>query len=59
MSGYNAFEPEEKARLLQIVQIQNQEIQALRNEIQMLSLKGGKLLPPPQAPGAMTESIIR
>ena len=56
--GSSAFEPEEKARLLQIVQIQNQEIHALREEIRVLSLKGGKLLPPPQAPGTMAGSTL-
>lgn len=46
------FEPEEKAHLMQIVQLQSSEIENLRREIQVLSQKGGSVLPPAQPPGA-------
>ena len=45
------FEPEEKAHLIQIVQLQSNEIENLRQEIRILSQKGGSVLPPAQPPG--------
>ena len=44
------LEPEEKARLLQIVRLQNREIESLKEEIRLLSCKGGHVLPPSQPP---------
>ena len=46
------LEPEEKARLLQIVRLQNREIDSLKEEISLLTCKGGHVLPPSQPPGA-------
>ena len=41
---------EERARLLHLVRIQIREIEALREEIQLLQHKGGHILPPSQPP---------
>nr|KAG5708675.1 hypothetical protein BaRGS_034892 [Batillaria attramentaria] len=44
----------ERQRLVQLVQLQAQEIDALKDEILLLSRKGGHILPPAQPP--MTQS---
>lgn len=41
---------DEKRRLLQIVQLQTAEIEALQHEIKVLSSKGGNVLPPSEPP---------
>ena len=41
---------QERQRLIQLVQLQSQEIDALKEEIGLLSRKGGHILPPSQAP---------
>ncbi len=41
---------EERERLLALVRIQVREIEAIREEIQVLQLKGGRIAPPPQPP---------
>lgn len=40
----------ERQRLIQLVQLQAQEIEALKDEILLLSRKGGHILPPAQPP---------
>ena len=40
----------ERKRLVQLVQLQAQEIEALKDEILLLSRKGGHILPPAQPP---------
>ncbi|XP_075252601.1 cilia- and flagella-associated protein 44-like isoform X3 [Convolutriloba macropyga] len=40
----------ERERLIQLVQLQSQEIEALKEEITLLSRKGGHILPPAQPP---------
>jgi hypothetical protein len=42
---------EERKRLHTLVQLQAQEIEALKAEISILSRKGGHILPPTQPPG--------
>ena len=39
----------ERQRLVQLVQLQAQEIDALKDEIGVLSTKGGHILPPPRS----------
>lgn len=41
---------QERQRLIQLVQLQSQEIDALKEEIGLLSRKGGHILPPSHAP---------
>ena len=48
--GVSHLDEDEKQRLVQIVQIQASEIDALRQEIQVLLRKGGNILPPSQPP---------
>ena len=43
-------EVEERRRLRQLTLLQGQEIEALKQEIRVLSTKGGKMLPPSQPP---------
>jgi len=50
--GSRKADLEERQRLVQLVQLQAQEIDALKNEIQVLTRKGGHILPPTQPPGA-------
>ena len=54
--GGSQFEPEEKVKLVDIVNIQSREIEALREEIRVLSLKGGHILPPAQPPNMLAGS---
>jgi hypothetical protein len=49
-AGIRPSEIEERQRLVQLVQLQAQEIEALKDEILMLSRKGGHVLPPTQPP---------
>ena len=42
----------ERGRLVQLVQLQSQEVEALKEEIGLLSRKGGHILPPAAAPPA-------
>ena len=46
---------QERQRLHTLVQLQAQEIEALKSEISVLSRKGGHILPPTQPP-ALTQS---
>uniref|UniRef100_H2ZFC3 DUF4201 domain-containing protein n=1 Tax=Ciona savignyi TaxID=51511 RepID=H2ZFC3_CIOSA len=56
--GRKKGEIREQHRLVQLVQLQSQEIQALKEEIGLLSRKGGHILPPAQPPlGQDTEAI--
>ncbi|XP_033126041.1 cilia- and flagella-associated protein 44-like [Anneissia japonica] len=48
--GSRKADLEEKQRLIQLVQLQAQEIEALKEEISLLSRKGGHILPPTQPP---------
>nr|CAB3230210.1 WD repeat-containing protein 52-like [Phallusia mammillata] len=48
--GKKKSEIREQHRLVQLVQLQAQEIQALKEEIGLLSRKGGHILPPAQPP---------
>ncbi|XP_057301359.1 cilia- and flagella-associated protein 44-like isoform X2 [Hydractinia symbiolongicarpus] len=45
--GNRKTDLEEQQRLVQLVQLQSQEIDALKNEISVLSRKGGHIMPPP------------
>ena len=49
-SGQRKSDIHEKQRLIQLVQLQAQEIDALKEEIMLLSRKGGHILPPAQPP---------
>ncbi|XP_060551905.1 LOW QUALITY PROTEIN: cilia- and flagella-associated protein 44-like [Ruditapes philippinarum] len=49
-SGARKADVREKQRLIQLVQLQAQEIDALKEEIMLLSRKGGHILPPAQPP---------
>ena len=46
------FDANERERLGNLVQLQTQELEALKEEIQMLQHKGGHTLPPSQPPMA-------
>ncbi|KAK6486478.1 cilia- and flagella-associated protein 44-like [Huso huso] len=48
--GKRQEEVKDRQRLIQLVELQAQEIQALREEISLLSRKGGHILPPAQPP---------
>ena len=43
-------ETAERKRIVQLVQLQAQEIDALKEEILLLSRKGGQVMPPSQPP---------
>lgn len=47
-SGIHKSAVEERQRLIQLVHYQAQEIEAMKDEIMMLSRKGGHILPPAQ-----------
>ncbi|XP_033641081.1 cilia- and flagella-associated protein 44-like isoform X3 [Asterias rubens] len=49
-TGSRKADLEERGRLIQLVQLQAQEIEALKEEISLLSRKGGHILPPTQPP---------
>ncbi|KAL5020106.1 hypothetical protein ScPMuIL_002998 [Solemya velum] len=49
-SGTRKADINERQRLIQLVQLQAQEIDALKEEIMLLSRKGGHILPPAQPP---------
>ncbi|KAI0234101.1 Cilia- and flagella-associated protein 44, partial [Lamellibrachia satsuma] len=49
-SGPRKTELIERKRLIQLVQLQAQEVEALKDEILLLSRKGGHILPPAQPP---------
>ncbi|XP_039256736.2 cilia- and flagella-associated protein 44-like isoform X2 [Styela clava] len=49
-NGDKKSDTRERQRLMQLVQLQAQEIQALKEEIGLLSRKGGHILPPAQPP---------
>ena len=49
-SGSRKADIRERQRLVQLVQLQAQEIDALKDEITLLSRKGGHILPPAQPP---------
>ncbi|XP_046572732.1 cilia- and flagella-associated protein 44-like isoform X2 [Haliotis rubra] len=51
-TGQRKADLNEKQRLIQLVQLQAQEIDALKEEIMLLSRKGGHILPPAQPPAA-------
>lgn len=61
--GNRKTDVEERQRLIELVQIQSQEIEALKAEICVLSRKGGHVMPPPrtvappQKHGAATEVV--
>jgi len=48
--GKRKADVRERERLIQLVQLQSQEIEALKEEITLLSRKGGHILPPAQPP---------
>ena len=48
--GEGNSESQECWRLMELVQLQSREIHHLKEEIQLLSLKGGHILPPSQPP---------
>lgn len=47
----------ERGRLVQLVQLQAQEVEALKEEIGLLSRKGGHILPPAAAPPAAAAAV--
>merc|ERR1711915_896962 len=47
---------QEKRKLVQLVQLQQQEVEALKQEINILSQKGGHILPPSQSHLRRTDS---
>ena len=49
-SGPKKTDLHERQRLIQLVHLQAQEIDALKEEITLLSRKGGHILPPAQPP---------
>ncbi|CAH1796965.1 unnamed protein product [Owenia fusiformis] len=49
-SGQRKADLRERQRLIQLVQLQAQEVEALKEEIMLLSRKGGHILPPAQPP---------
>ncbi|XP_062616211.1 cilia- and flagella-associated protein 44-like [Saccostrea cucullata] len=49
-TGARKADIRERQRLIQLVQLQAQEIDALKEEIMLLSRKGGHILPPAQPP---------
>lgn len=49
-TGARKADLRERQRLIQLVQLQAQEIDALKDEITLLSRKGGHILPPAQPP---------
>lgn len=60
-SGVAKADINERQRLVQLVHLQAQEIDALKEEITLLSRKGGHILPPAQPPltDSSTENIAR
>ena len=50
MAGSTKKDLEERQRLHTLVQLQAQEVEALKAEIAILSRKGGHILPPSQPP---------
>ncbi|XP_021372219.1 cilia- and flagella-associated protein 44-like isoform X2 [Mizuhopecten yessoensis] len=58
-SGARKADIREKQRLIQLVQLQAQEIDALKEEIMLLSRKGGHILPPAQPPLPQTPQNVR
>lgn len=48
--GVRKSDVNERQRLIQLVHLQAQEIEALKEEITLLSRKGGHILPPAQPP---------
>ena len=49
-SGTRKADVHEGQRLIQLVHLQAQEIEALKEEITLLARKGGHILPPAQPP---------
>ena len=49
-TGARKADLHERQRLIQLVHLQAQEIEALKEEIILLSRKGGHILPPAQPP---------
>ena len=49
-SGARKADVHERERLIQLVHLQAQEVDALKEEITLLSRKGGHILPPAQPP---------
>ena len=47
--GNRKTDVEERQRLVHLVQIQSQEIESLKDEIMVLSRKGGHIMPPPRS----------
>ncbi|XP_074652110.1 cilia- and flagella-associated protein 44-like isoform X2 [Tubulanus polymorphus] len=56
-SGSRKADIHERQRLIQLVQLQAQEIEALKDEITLLSRKGGHILPPAQPPMPQSRTI--
>ena len=48
--GARQADVHERQRLIQLVHLQAQEVEALKEEITLLSRKGGHILPPAQPP---------
>jgi len=50
LGGLSESEAAERQRIVQLVELQAQEIDSLKEEILMLSRKGGRVMPPLQPP---------
>ncbi|XP_072048526.1 cilia- and flagella-associated protein 44-like, partial [Amphiura filiformis] len=57
--GVRKADVEERQRLIQLVQLQAQEVEALKEEISLLSRKGGHILPPTQPPIPQGSPLVR
>lgn len=53
MGGAESLDPSERKQLVKLVRLQAQDIEALKEEIYLLSHKGGHILPPSQPPVGM------
>ena len=53
--GVQKSEVDERQRLIQLVHLQAKEIEALKDEILMLSRKSGHILPPAQIQSAKSQ----
>jgi hypothetical protein len=58
MAGNTKKDLEERQRLHTLVQLQAQEVEALKAEIAILSRKGGHILPPTQPPNMTQMSTV-
>ena len=58
-TGVRKSDVHERQRLIQLVHLQAQEVEALKEEITLLSRKGGHILPPAQPPMPQSSADAR